>query len=115
MADQPRISTETLRILGAMLEDPRAWHYGLRLSKDAGIASGTVYPTLARLENSGWLKSKWEKAGPDNEGRPRRRLYRLTGVGERRANEQFDEIVRLGRRVQRRRPATSPQPQERLA
>lgn len=114
MSDQPRISTDTLKVLGAMLEDPIAWHYGLRLSKDAGIASGTVYPMLARLESAGWLESKWEEAGPDNEGRPRRRLYRLTGAGERAAGQQLDEITRLGQRVRRRR-ALGPTPRGRLA
>ncbi len=62
-----------------------AWHYGLSLSKVAGIAAGTIYPTLARLENAGWLESRWEKRGSQDEGRPRRRLYRLTGLGERMA------------------------------
>lgn len=114
MSDQPKISTDTLKVLGTMLEDPIAWHYGLRLSKEAGIASGTVYPMLARLEGAGWLESKWEETGPDNEGRPRRRLYRLTGAGERAASERLDEIVRLGKRVQRRR-AAGPQRRERLA
>lgn len=115
MSEEPRVSTDMLKVLGAMLEDPIAWHYGLRLAKDAKIASGTIYPMLARLERSGWLESKWEEAGPDNEGRPRRRLYHLTGTGERAANEQLEEIVRLGKRVQRRRRSAGPQPQERLA
>jgi DNA-binding PadR family transcriptional regulator len=115
MSNEPRVSTDTLKILGAMLEDPIAWHYGLRLARDAKIASGTIYPMLARLERAGWLESKWEKVEPDNEGRPRRRLYRLTGTGERAANEQLDEIVRLGRRVQRRRRSARPQPREQLA
>lgn len=115
MSEEPRVSTDMLKVLGAMLEDPIAWHYGLRLAKDAKIASGTVYPMLARLERAGWLESKWEKAGPDNEGRPRRRLYRLTGAGEQAASGQLEEIVRLGRRVRRRRQAAGPQPRERLA
>lgn len=115
MSEEPRVSADMLRVLGAMLEDPIAWHYGLRLAKDAKIASGTIYPMLARLERAEWLESKWEKAGPDNEGRPRRRLYRLTGAGERAATEQLEEIVRLGRRVQRRRRSVGAQPRERLA
>jgi PadR family transcriptional regulator PadR len=97
------MSAETLRILGAMLEDPLAWHYGLRLSEQAGVASGTAYPMLARLEKAEWLESRWEEAGPENEGRPRRRLYRLTGTGERAAFAELDEIAKLARRVKRRR------------
>lgn len=105
MSSEPRISADALKVLGAMLEDAMAWHYGLQLSKEAGIASGTVYPMLARLENAGWLESRWEDAGPANEGRPRRRLYRLTGLGERMAYGQLEEIAQLAKRIKRRRGA----------
>ena len=91
-----------------------AWHYGLRLSKDAGIASGTVYPMLARLESSGWLESRWEDPGPESEGRPRRRLYRLTGLGERMAATQLEEIAQLASRVKQRR-GMAPKPRRSLA
>lgn len=99
----PRMSSETLRILGAMLEDPMAWHYGLGLSEAAGIASGTIYPMLARLEKAGWLESRWEEQGPHDEGRPRRRLYKLTGHGERAAMTELDEIAAVARKVKRSR------------
>ncbi len=111
----PRLSSDALKILGAMLENAMAWHYGLGLSKDASIAAGTIYPMLARLENAGWLESRWEQAGPENEGRPRRRLYRLTGLGERKAIEQLDEIAQLARRIKRRRATPGAKPRKRLA
>jgi DNA-binding PadR family transcriptional regulator len=97
------MSSETLRILGSMLEDPLAWHYGLGLSEAAGVAAGTIYPMLARLEKAAWLESRWEVAGPDNEGRPRRRLYKLTGHGERAAMDELEEIAKVARRVKRSR------------
>jgi PadR family transcriptional regulator PadR len=103
MAAGPRMSSETLRILGTMLEDPMAWHYGLGLSDAAGIASGTIYPMLARLEKAGWLESRWEEQGPDDEGRPRRRLYKLTGHGERAAVAELEEIAKVARKVKRSR------------
>lgn len=103
MKTSPRMSSETLRILGAMLEDPMAWHYGLGLSEAAGIASGTIYPMLARLEKADWLESTWEEQGPDDEGRPRRRLYKLTGHGERAAMAELEEIAKVARRVKRSR------------
>jgi len=99
----PRMSAETLRVLGAMLEDPLAWHYGLGLSERGGVAAGTIYPMLARLEKAGWLESRWEEQGPDDEGRPRRRLYKLTGQGERAAMVELDQIAALARRVKRHR------------
>ena len=41
---------------------------------------GTLYKALGRLEEFGLLASRWEDAGAV-EGRPRRRLYELTGEG----------------------------------
>ena len=43
-------------------------------------AHGTLYKALARLEEFGLLASRWDDAAPP-EGRPRRRLYELTGAG----------------------------------
>jgi len=46
-------------------------------------AHGTLYKALSRMETAGLLESQWEdpqKAA--DEGRPRRRLYRITGAGE---------------------------------
>ena len=42
-------------------------------------AHGTLYKALARLEGAGLLCSSWEEPAP--EGRPRRRLYTVTGAG----------------------------------
>ena len=43
-------------------------------------AHGTLYKALARLEAARLLSSRWEDPAP--EGRPRRRLYTVTGLGE---------------------------------
>ena len=48
-------------------------------------AHGTLYKALGRLEEFGLLGSRWEDAAP--EGRPRRRLYELTGQGVRVAEQ----------------------------
>jgi len=45
---------------------------------------GTLYKALGRLEELGLLTSRWEDAAAV-EGRPRRRLYALTGEGARAA------------------------------
>jgi DNA-binding PadR family transcriptional regulator len=45
-------------------------------------AHGTLYKALGRLEEFGLLASRWEDATAV-EGRPRRRLYELTGQGVR--------------------------------
>lgn len=71
-----------LAVVSVMLQDPTSPWYGLALAEETGVRSGTVYPILARLERDGWLTSSWEPIDPAIEGRPRRRLYRLTALGE---------------------------------
>lgn len=64
--------------------------YGFALAKslsDGGsalTAHGTLYKALARMTDAGLLTAEWEQ--PDDaeaQGRPRRRLYRVTGEGAR--------------------------------
>jgi PadR family transcriptional regulator PadR len=81
MGVEPRLTLPTLRVLDALLTDPLDEHYGLELSRAAGLPSGTVYPILARLEGAGWLVGAWEDIDERAEGRRRRRYYRLTGTG----------------------------------
>jgi PadR family transcriptional regulator PadR len=47
---------------------------------------GTLYKALGRLEEFGLLTSRWEDTAAA-EGRPRRRLYALTGQGSRVAEQ----------------------------
>ena len=56
-------------------------------------AHGTLYKALARLEEFGLLASRWEDAAAA-EGRPRRRLYELTGEGARVAEAAADDTGR---------------------
>jgi len=45
-------------------------------------AYGTLYKALGRMEEAGLLESRWEDpAIAGAEGRPRRRLYHVTGLG----------------------------------
>lgn len=55
---------------------------GYPISRAAGVGSGAVYVTLARLERAGWVDSKW---GAPNARGDRRRFYRLTLQGRARA------------------------------
>jgi PadR family transcriptional regulator PadR len=66
-------------ILRTMLEAPLADWYGLELAQHSGLRSGTVYPALVALEESGILASAWEDVDPVEAGRPRRRFYRIAG------------------------------------
>jgi DNA-binding PadR family transcriptional regulator len=84
-----RMSLQTLRVLEAFLENPADELAGADVQKRGGLASGTLYPILLRLESAGWFVSRWEGVDPSSVGRPRRRLYRLTATGLRRASEIF--------------------------
>ncbi len=87
----PRMTTQTLAVLSAVLSDPDADWYGLELSKRSGLKPGTIYPILDRLLKAEWLERRWEDIDPAMEGRPQRRLYRLTGVGAPAARRALDE------------------------
>lgn len=77
----PRMTLQTQLILRALLRDPSRELYGLELSEETGLLPGTAYPILLRLENEGWVTSRWEDIDPHAEKRPARRYYRLTASG----------------------------------
>ncbi len=99
------------RVLRVFLEDPQADRYGYDLMKAAKVASGTLYPMLARLQDEGLVTYAWEEARPDAGGRPPRKYYRLTGVGVRvarleLAQASLDNPAAPGSRRTTGRPAT---------
>jgi PadR family transcriptional regulator PadR len=83
----PDSSVQTLKVFGSLLDDPSAWHYGYGLSKQTGLAPGTLYPILARLVERDLLETRWEPS--DRPGRPPRHLYRLTGAGLKLARDRL--------------------------
>jgi PadR family transcriptional regulator PadR len=89
-----RMSLQTLRVLEMFLENPTDPLSGADVHQRCGIASGTLYPILLRLESACWFVSRWESIDPSTAGRPRRRLYRLTSTGLKRASEMFASFNR---------------------
>jgi len=92
MADDVRLSGPTLKVLKLLVENPRNAHSGAEIARTTGLGSGTLYPLLARLEKAGWCKSEWEAVDPRQAGRPRRRFYELTGLGQVRARAAFADL-----------------------
>lgn len=93
MADRdPRLSGPTLKVLRLYLMTPRTDRSGAEISKATGVGAGTLYPMLARLEDAGWFESEWENVDPSEAGRPRRRFYRMTGLGQTRARAALAEF-----------------------
>ena len=80
-AGRPRMTIPVQLVLQALLAEPTQEMYGLQICTAAGLPSGTIHPILARFEGMGWLESRREDAIPQEEGRPKRRYYKLTEDG----------------------------------
>ena len=58
------------------------YRYGFDIMTITGLASGTVYPALRSLEDTGFLVSKWERPSvAQAEQRPPRKYYEVTKSG----------------------------------
>ena len=87
------LETEILGIALSMRRSGHSTFHGFGLAHTmreqsgsrALTGHGTLYKALGRLEEFGLLTSRWEDAAA--EGRPRRRLYELTGQGARVAEQ----------------------------
>ena len=79
----PRLSSKEQLIL-ELLMSRRDSLYGLELvaASRGRLKRGTVYVTLARMEDKGFVTSRQEDAPPDEGGLPRR-LYAPTALGRR--------------------------------
>jgi PadR family transcriptional regulator PadR len=87
-----RITIPTARILAALLAEPDTDRYGLELMQATGLASGSLYPILHRLQGAGWVEARWERIDPAAEGRPARRFYRLTADGVINARQSLAQL-----------------------
>lgn len=90
--DMPRVTTQTLGVLAALTSAAMEQLSGAEIARRTNLKSGTLYPILFRLEEAKWVVSRWEDGDPRELGRPRRRLYQLTGIGEAKAREAFKEV-----------------------
>jgi len=80
MADAQKLTHTSAMILHAVA----AGHiYGYTVMEATGLASGTVYPALRRLERDQLIRSQWERQSiADAEQRPPRKYYKLTRAGD---------------------------------
>lgn len=79
----PRMSYQSLHVLKLFLD---AYYQDIELTgadatRNTRIPSGTIYPMLIRFKNAKLLSSRWESGKPQELGRPKKRLYRLTVLG----------------------------------
>jgi DNA-binding PadR family transcriptional regulator len=97
-----RLSVTAVSILQAIVS---GFEYGFDIIDETNLPSGTVYPTLSRLERDGYVRSAWEdEQRAHREGRPARRYYRITASGVRAlesAVSYYRALLPLGRRQER--------------
>ncbi len=76
-----RIGLGTVAILQALDAGHR---FGFDLLDATGLSAGTVYPALERLEDLGFVRSRWEsEAVAHRDARPARRYFEITATGRR--------------------------------
>jgi len=81
------LEARVLQIAGRLAADRAPNFHGWRMIQlleddgDQAVPFGTMYRTLNRLHDRGYLASQW--APPERDGLPPRRLYRITPEGER--------------------------------
>ena len=88
----------------AVLEAVAQGHqYGFDVIAVTGLASGTVYPALRRLEDADYVESRWEDHRvAQREVRPVRKYYEVTESGQAALAAALLRYRSLGRR---RRPS----------
>src|SRR5687767_5249909 len=106
------ICQRALEMLGNGVREFHGYEIAKKLADDdqrkALTAYGTLYRALARLEDMGLLKSRWEDPEiPARENRPGRRLYTVTAEGERAVDSAPSATPERPRLRLRRRPATA--------
>jgi DNA-binding PadR family transcriptional regulator len=78
---------QTQAVLKLLFDNQEGQHYGLEIAKGVELATGSVYPILIRLEQAGWITSRWENIDPTVAKRRRRRYYQITEAGAQKASE----------------------------
>lgn len=91
-SDQPRLTSQTLKVLALLTAGVEPEMSGADIGRATKLASGTLYPILFRLEQAHWVESHWEAGDARKLGRPRRRFYRITGLGASKAKDAIRDV-----------------------
>ena len=81
-AHPPRLSPKESLIVELLLRDTELYGLQLVAASRGRLKRGTVYVTLGRMEDKGYITSRLEDAPADMGGLPRR-LYEATPLGRR--------------------------------
>ena len=88
---------KTLDAAGQMHGYGIAQHIQMISQGALSLNQGTLYPALLRLEQSGWIKSRWGKS----ENNRRARFYSLTAKGRRQLaakTENWEQVTSIMQR-----------------
>ncbi|WP_235619368.1 PadR family transcriptional regulator [Embleya scabrispora] len=91
------VTTTVAKVLRVFVQDPQKPRYGMEIMQAAHLASGSLYPILARLEKARWIVGHTEDIDPSTAGRPARRHYTMTGDGLAAARLALAELHELTR------------------
>lgn len=82
MNDVPRLSGKERAILELLAEHTEMYGLAMVHASQGMLKRGTIYVTLGRMEDKGYVQSE-ERADASGRKGPPRRVYRVTQLGER--------------------------------
>ena len=91
-----RRETMTFATLNVLQAVAKGYRYGFDIMDATGLASGTVYPILGRLDENGLVRSRWEDQRiAHGHKRPPRRYYEVTAPGKKTLEGELQRIRAL--------------------
>ena len=88
-----RRETMTFATLSVLQAIARGYRYGFDIMDATELPSGTVYPILGRLDESGLARSRWEDQQiAHGHKRPPRRYYEVTVRGKERLKGELQRM-----------------------
>ena len=81
------------------IEPMNGWTISQRLKQLSDdvlqVSDGSLYPTLHKLENGGWITAEWRLS----ENNRRAKFYSLTGLGRKALKRETEEWTRLSNAI----------------
>jgi transcriptional regulator len=94
-ADLVQGTLDLLILKTLALEPMHGWAIAQRLAQRSGdqlkVSQGSLYPSLHKLEQAGWIEAEWKPS----ENNRRAKFYRLTASGKRALKAETAEWERL--------------------
>lgn len=83
------------------LKSMNGWTISQRLKQLSNdvlqVSDGSLYPTLHKLENGGWISAEWQRS----ENNRRAKFYSLTRLGRKALKQESDDWERLSAAITR--------------